>query len=211
MARTSRGISRARVPKPATPGSAQQLAIALREAGIEAAPAAFVGLVRDALASVRSQPRVDPRHQLSAADAEALQRGGFDLRPMSARGLSPLAETVAAHVAMLDGALSVPQAAKRLGVDQSRIRQLLGRGDLYGVKVHGEWRLPTFQFTRRGTVPGIQQALRELPGDLHPVEVLRWLGRPDPDLELEHRPVSPLDWLSSGGDPARVSALARDL
>jgi len=112
---------------------------------------------------------------------------------------------------MLDGAFSVAEAAKRLRVDQSRVRQLLSTGALYGVKLHGEWRLPAFQFTNRGVVPGIQQVLRELPDDLHPVEVLEWFRNPDPDLEIGENSVSPLDWLRSGGEPERVSAVARDL
>jgi excisionase family DNA binding protein len=112
---------------------------------------------------------------------------------------------------MLDGALSVADAAKRLRVDRSRIRQLLSNSSLYGIKLRGEWRLPAFQFSKRGTVPGVQHVLRELPDDLHPVEVLEWFSNPDPDLEVGETSVSPLDWLRSGGDPERVSAVARDL
>lgn len=123
----------------------------------------------------------------------------------------PLSRTVAVYVAMMDDALSVAEAAKRLRVDQSRIRQLLSNGSLYGLKVKGEWRLPRFQFTTRGLVPGIQQLLRALPEDLHPVEVLTWLSSPDPDLEVGEQSLSPLEWVRSGGDPERASVVARDL
>jgi len=185
--------------------------VALREAGIRTDPAAFLDMVEDALATVRGTSKADPRTQLSAADAQALERGGFDLRPLGKGWQDPLARTAARYVAMLDDALTVAQAAKRLRVDQSRIRQLLSNGSLYGVKVRGEWRLPSFQFGTRGAVPGIQEALRDLPHDLHPVEVLEWFQQPDADLEIEERPVSPLEWLRSGGSPERVGEMARDL
>jgi excisionase family DNA binding protein len=183
----------------------------LKEVGIDASPSEFLGLVRDAAQQLRTGPALDPGEQLSRTEAEVLERGGFSLsraRPGKGR---PLSSTVAAYVAMMDDAFSVGEAAKRLHVDQSRIRQLLANGSLYGVKLRGEWRLPRFQFTARGAVPGIHEVLRALPEDLHPVEVLTWLGNPDPDLEIGDQSVSPLDWLRSGGDPERASEVARDL
>ena len=53
--------------------------------------------------------------------------------------------------------------------------------------------------------------LRVVPEDLHPVEVWEWFRNPDPDLEIGEQIVSPLNWLSSGGEPQRASAVARDL
>jgi hypothetical protein len=40
------------------------------------------------------------------------------------------------------------------------------------------------------------------------VAIHAWLTRPDPDLEVDGTPVSPLDWLRSGHDPARVAGTA---
>jgi excisionase family DNA binding protein len=187
------------------------LRTALRDVGIDDSPSRFLELVRDAAESLRTVPSLDPGRQLSATEAEVLGRGGFSLKPARRAEARPLSKTVAAYVAMMDDALSVAEAAKRLRVDQSRIRQLLSNGSLYGLKVKGEWRLPRFQFTTRGLVPGVEQVLRALPDDLHPVEVLTWLGSPDPDLEVGERSLSPLEWLRSGGDPERASAVARDL
>jgi excisionase family DNA binding protein len=187
------------------------LETALSELGIDASPSEFLRMVRDAADSLRTVRALDPGEELSTTEAEVLQRGGFDLgHPRPGEG-GPPPGTVAAYVAMMDHAMSVGDAARRLHVDQSRIRQLLSNGSLYGVKVRGEWRLPRFQFTPRGVVPGIQEVLRALPRDLHPVEVLTWLGNPDPDLEMGERALSPLDWLRSGGDPERASEVAKDL
>jgi excisionase family DNA binding protein len=205
MVATNSGRARARK------ASVASLRTALRDVGIDDSPSRFLELVRDAAESLRTVPSLDPGRQLSATEAEVLGRGGFSLKPARRAEARPLSKTVAAYVAMMDDALSVAEAAKRLRVDQSRIRQLLSNGSLYGLKVKGEWRLPRFQFTTRGLVPGVEQVLRALPDDLHPVEVLTWLGSPDPDLEVGERSLSPLEWLRSGGDPERASAVARDL
>jgi excisionase family DNA binding protein len=205
MVATNSGRARARKT------SVASLRTALRDVGIDDSPSRFLELVRDAAESLRTAPSLDPGRQLSATEAEVLGRGGFSLKPARRGEARPLSKTVAAYVAMMDDALSVAEAAKRLRVDQSRIRQLLSNGSLYGLKVKGEWRLPRFQFTTRGLVPGVEQVLRALPDDLHPVEVLTWLGSPDPDLEVGERSLSPLEWLRSGGDPERASAVARDL
>lgn len=191
--------------------SVASLRTALQDVGIDVSPSRFLELVRDATESLRTVRSLDPGQQLSASEAEVLERGGFSLKHSRRAEAQPLSRTVAVYVAMMDDALSVAEAAKRLRVDQSRIRQLLSNGSLYGLKVKGEWRLPRFQFTTRGLVPGIQQLLRALPEDLHPVEVLTWLSSPDPDLEVGEQSLSPLEWVRSGGDPERASVVARDL
>ena len=183
----------------------------LREAGIDASLPNFLVMVRDAVSSVRRVPAPDPVGQLPESEAQTLKRGGFDMGHPREGEATPLSQTVAAYIAMMNDALTVAEAARRLRLDQSRIRQLLSAGSLYGIKLRGEWRLPAFQFTKRGVVPGIQEVLRVVPEDLHPVEVWEWFRNPDPDLEIGEQIVSPLNWLSSGGEPQRASAVARDL
>ena len=115
---------------------------------------------------------------------------------------------------LLATARPVAEAARLLGVDPSRVRQRLGERSLYGLKTPRGWRLPAFQFDLDQPdrlVPGIGGVLAALPPDLHPVAVYNWLTLPDPDLAWGDEPVSPLDWLRSGGDPAVVAALAADL
>ncbi len=108
----------------------------------------------------------------------------------------------------------MPEVARLLGVDDSRVRQRLTKRSLYGIKLPDGWRLPAFQFdpARPGRlVPGIGRVLPRLDPALHPVAVYRWFTLPNVDLVLDDTPVSPLDWLRSGGDPTEVAALAADL
>ena len=47
-----------------------------------------------------------------------------------------------------------------------------------------------------------------LPADLHPLSVAGFLTTPQPDLRIGGRPVSPLEWLRSGGDVDPVLSVA---
>lgn len=111
--------------------------------------------------------------------------------------------------------LTTHEAAKRLNVNDSRVRQRLAKRSLYGIKAGDEWRLPAFQFARTGLVPGIDRVLPRLPSRLSPIAVYRWLHTPNPDLddgsEEQGRTLTPLQWLQTGGDPEVVAELAAGL
>lgn len=124
-------------------------------------------------------------------------------------------QSIAAFARLIASSLTVEQAAKRLGVQSSRIRQRLGGAvpTLYGFKLKGSWYVPAIQFGRRATLPGLEQVVPALPKALHPLEVVGWLDQPHPDLitETDQGPVSPREWLGMGRPPEPVATLARDL
>jgi hypothetical protein len=100
-------------------------------------------------------------------------------------------------------------------VDGSRVRQRLAAHTLYGVKHGAEWRLPQFQLTELGLVPGFERVAPRLVG-VDPVSVSRWFTRQHVDLcvATEHGdevPVTPRAWLEAGRDPDVVAALADEL
>ncbi len=145
---------------------------------------------------------------LTEDEIKLLRAGG--LSPATEPGPDPLTETTVAFAALLQTSLTTTQAAERLGVHISRVRQLLA-GPLYGFQLEGHWRIPRFQFGDRGLVPNIEQVNAALNRSLHPVALYRWYTTPDPDLETEAGPVSPLAWLAAGYDPLAVRTLAADL
>jgi excisionase family DNA binding protein len=155
----------------------------------------------------------DPGREFTEEEIAVLNEGGLDLAPWEA-GPDPLARTAAKYVALLASALTTKEAAGVLGVGESRVRQRLGEGTLYGVKAGRENRLPAFQFEGGNEVPGIAEVLTRMDRSLHPVAVLNWFMVPNPDLYLdeeEARPVSPRYWLLSGGDPEVLAHLAQEL
>ena len=106
----------------------------------------------------------------------------------------------------------MPELARRLGVDQSRVRQRIARHTLIAIKGAG-WRLPLFQLDDAGQhlIPGLAAVGPRLAG-VHPVTVSRWFTLPHSDLvDEEDTQVSPRAWLLSGGNPAQVAALADEL
>src|SRR5438067_2304064 len=135
----------------------------LSQVGIGLQPAEFERLVLEA---VRQLPAAavatDPRRELTAEDAAALTRGGFDLTPLAPGTDDPLARTAAEYTALVVTSLLVPQAARLLGVDDSRVRQRLAKRTLYGIKLPGGWHLPAFQFDEGRLIRGIERVVPAL-------------------------------------------------
>jgi hypothetical protein len=159
----------------------------------------------------------DARQALTGAELAFLADAGVgadELAPLEAGAESPKLRGAAKNAALLASVLSVQEAAPRLGVDASRIRQRLAKRSLYGVRVDGGWRLPLFQFTDdlSAIVPGFGVIAPAL-ADLHPVDVANWFTQPHVDLAVgeDQTRVSPRDWLLSGGDPQELLPLAEEL
>jgi hypothetical protein len=159
----------------------------------------------------------DPRAELTGPELDTLQRGGFPVQPCDLGTEDPLARTTAEYAALLKSSLTTGAFARRLGVDQSRIRQRLGAKPptVYGIRLESGWVLPEFQLEGDGLVPGIGEVVASLDPDLHPVAVFRWFTTPNPDLIVEGpgdgRTVSPRDWLRLGFAPRVVAEMASAL
>ncbi|MGH3089853.1 MAG: DNA-binding protein [Rubrobacteraceae bacterium] len=156
----------------------------------------------------------DPAREFSEGEFSALRAVGLDPSRRERSG-DLLSRTASRYGAMMASALTVDEAAALLAVTAGRVRQRLTDGTLYGIEVAGgERRLPRFQFSEEGEVPGVGKVLRGLDPGLHPVSVENFFINPGPDLYLdegEDEPVSPRDWLLSGGGPEAVIPLAGEL
>ncbi|HEY9421334.1 MAG TPA: hypothetical protein VIW92_07970 [Thermoanaerobaculia bacterium] len=185
--------------------------------GIEVAPEALDPMVQEAMSRLqRTLYPKSSRADLTAAEAEALEQGGFNLEPIEPGSEDPLARTVAEYAALLKSSLSATEAAGRLGVDPSRIRQRLTSQppSLYGIRVANGWYIPEFQFDGDRLIHGIGEVVARLDPELHPVSVFRWFTMPNPDLsadEMRGRNLSPLDWLRLGLPVQPVVELAASL
>jgi hypothetical protein len=184
--------------------------------GIDVAPESLDPMVQEAITRLqRTLYRPDSRADLTKAEAEALERGGFVLDPDSSTE-DPLAETAAEYAALLKSSLSTSEAANRLGVDPSRIRQRLTSDPptLYGIRIETSWYIPEFQFDGNELIHGIGEIIAHLDPELHPVAIFRWFTTPNPDLSTDKpraRSRSPRDWLRLGLAIQPVVALASNL
>lgn len=185
--------------------------------GIDVSPRDFLRLVREAMDRF-NQPQLpaDARSDLTEPEAEALSRAGFDLEPRARGGDDPLTRTAAEFCALVATCLGTNEAAARLGVDPSRIRQLLtaDKPRLYGFQVDSAWRIPEFQLDGDGLLPGLGEVVAALDPQLHPVVVHQWFTTPSPDLHPTRpvdRHLSPREWLRAGFPPSAVVELASQL
>lgn len=153
---------------------------------------------------------------LTQPEAKGLASGGFNLAAPPRGAVSPLDRASAEFARLILDSYPTAGAAQVLGVNASRVRQRIQGSDrtLYAIRIGSEWRVPKFQFAGKALIPGLDQVLRVLPVNLHPVAVHRWLTTANPDLpddDGDETPLSPLDWLRTGRDPAVVASLAAGL
>ncbi|GAA3360871.1 MULTISPECIES: DNA-binding protein [Saccharopolyspora] len=179
----------------------------LARAGLRVTANEFLSLVEDAAKRLIT-PQVDPSAHFTTAEREALAEAGLDLAPLATDETDPRARTVAEQAVLRDTALSVNQAAERIGVDSSRIRHRIGDGRLIGWKDRGGWRLPAWQFSDDDVLPGLETVLAGMPQDQPALVLAKFMTTAQDDLELGDRPVSPREWLLAGGSARRVADLA---
>lgn len=156
-----------------------------------------------------------PEKELSDEEIAALKRGGMDLSPTKPGEPDPLAHTAARYAAILATSYTTSEVAAMLGLTEGRIRQKIAEGSLYGLEAAGRgYKLPAFQFEGGEEIPNVGMVLKVLRRDLHPVEVENFFTLPNPDLYLdkdEEQPVSPREWLLSGGGASTLIPLAEEL
>jgi len=149
-----------------------------------------------------------PGDRLSGGELQVLERYPLGSREQVSRSL---ARTAGVRQRIMDASLSGGEAAERLGVGTSRIRQRIGERTLYAVKSGRSWRLPAWQFTRRGEMTGIAAVIHALPNETDLVEVDGFLTSPNVDLVVDDVAVTPLEWLGAGHNPEPVIRIAADL
>jgi excisionase family DNA binding protein len=162
---------------------------------------------------LRSSLLGDEGLTLTASEEASLVKGGVE--PVSEEDLRVVdAQIASAYQQLRTASLSVEEAARRLGVNASRIRQRLAERSLYGLKDGNTWLLPAFQFGSDGLVPGVGVVVRRLPLDIGALAVARWFSGPNPDLSTrddDERPLTPLEWLLGGNPPEAAAELAAAL
>ncbi len=178
-----------------------------------AAPDRLNSALRKVLDAMPTVLHGEAAGELTLEEQQVLKEGGVRLDSSSAS--DPLADTVVQYAAIIDTSLSTKTAGQRLGIPESRVRQMIARRSLYSILHNNRRFLPSFQFELDGSLtPNITRVNAALSPDLHPVEVFAWYTEPDPDLFLGDDVdacISPLAWLRSGGAVQKVATLARRL
>ncbi len=143
-----------------------------------------------------------PNPPLPAAEQQALDAAGLTEDPGAAA--AAMTRTLAEVTAVTGTALTAKEAGARIGLTDSRVRQLVRQRRLWAYTPGdgGARLLPAAQFTDSAVVPHLSHVLPAVPTDLHPVAFHRLLTVSQPDLRLDGAPVSLVDWVAaSNGDP----------
>ena len=170
----------------------------------------------DVVAALRALPALRPwAATLTAEEARLLDDVGFTEDP---EAYAEAAVDIAAHLGrLISTAYTANDVAAGLGISQSRVRQRRLSGELWAIADRATWLFPVLQFERDANggptrqIRGLGEVFPALPDDLHPVAIAGFLHTPQPDLEVNGRPVAPLEWLRSGGDVAAVLTAAQAL
>jgi hypothetical protein len=170
------------------------------------------GVTRMELArALESLPSIRP-HAAALSEAEVALFEESDFAEDERAYARVTVETLGRTARLISTAYSAGEVAELLGVNESRVRQRRADRTLWAIQDRGGWIFPALQFEdaagRRGQIRGLDEVLRVLPADLHPLSVAGFLTTPQPDLRVGGRPVSPLDWLRSGGDVRPVLSVA---
>lgn len=142
------------------------------------------------------------RTELTDTEIAMLERAGVDLdeRPDEA---DPMLDYATEFAAIRATSLTPAALAESLGITPVRVRQMIGEGSLYAMRIEGRLHIPVYQLSGEALVPNIGRVNQAIAG-LDPVSVQRWITAPDPELN----DMTPLNWLKSGRDADTVLRVA---
>jgi hypothetical protein len=176
---------------------------------LTASPAAEVpmvraaGLVSEYLASPPS--RFDTR-TMSEAERVALEEVGANFEDDDVVEIVRAASEAAYEELLSRCVIGDAELAKLLAVHPTRISQRVAERSLYSfVDTNDQRCYPKWQFIHGKVVAGLKAVLKPMDPDVHPLTADRWFTRPDVDLLVDGVEVSPIEWLRSGGAPAKVA------
>lgn len=159
---------------------------------------------------MRRRVTVDPR-ALTAHDRTVLAAVGVPAADLDRPQAGNLVDQAARLLEQNSQALSVPEAAERLGRSPSRIRGAIADGSLYGVKVGRSWLIPRWQLEQANPLPHLRKVIAGIPEGTSAVTLERVMTQPSEELYIDGKPVPPRNWLLAGNDPAAVVQIVRQL
>lgn len=160
----------------------------------------------DVIAALKILPaRQTSAGSIGAEEARLLDAAGFVEDPESS---ARVAVSVIADMAWLvKTSYAACEVASKLGVNESRIEQWRRARSLWAIDDNGSWIYPAVQFDvvdnsgrdALTVVGGLDEVLRALPTDLHPLAIAGFLLTPKQELAIDGRARAVRDWLNNGG------------
>ncbi|MBW4979718.1 hypothetical protein ABWH88_04300 [Marinobacter adhaerens] len=162
-----------------------------------------------------SPERSTDTHPLSEKEVEVLRSGGakgLDAGPnLHIARVNSLRRLIEECQTLIEHALYSESVAKLLQISVAEVERNAQRSPpyLHGFELEpGVWRFPAWQFTDAGEIPHLATILPIL-AHREPMFLDRFMRLPHCDLEIDHKPVSPRDWLIAKHDPDQIFQLVR--
>lgn len=165
---------------------------------LDAAFAAIPG----AGAATLSRPEIDFLAEHGGPDAAAVIKEWSPGGERQARARV----AVQALTSAVAGSISAKEAAEILGVDRSRISRRIGK-TLWAFDMHGQRRLPRWQFLDATPLPGLDVIVPVIPRGVTPAVLEAFMRTPQADFDDK----TPIEYLAAGGDPRPVAGFVQDL
>lgn len=118
---------------------------------------------------------------------------------------APVRDGLSRRARLVETALPLAEAARRMGVSDGRLRQRIGEGTLVAIpRPRGRgWLIPGFQLSEAGELPYLARILSARRRDVGADTLARLFELPNEALDGR----SPRDWLLAGGAPAPVERI----
>lgn len=141
------------------------------------------------------------RQHLSPQAAEALALSSEELAQQAA--LVVVEQTTQ----LLADSFSRKEAALALAVTPSRVSQLIGKHQLWSFTLGRHQRVPRWQITSGGPLPGLAVIVPRIPRGLVPLAVEGFIHAEQPELDGR----TAVEFLQAGGSPELVAGLLESL
>lgn len=105
------------------------------------------------------------------------------------------------------GSISTKEAAELLRVDRSRVSRRITGKTIWAFDIHGQRRIPRWQFLDTALLPGLEIIVPAIPRDVTPAALEAFMRTPQPDFDGQ----TPIDYLAAGGDPQLIAGFVGDL
>ncbi|GAA1563932.1 hypothetical protein [Brevibacterium picturae] len=154
----------------------------------------------------------EPSAPITAADHEFLTtHAGLTDNDLSPQALAAVNMEIASNRAVAaqevhNESLTTQEVSHLLGTAPPNVRRLVKEEALYSVKTspNGHHWFPQWQFARNRPLPSLGAVIAALPDNYHPLEVKDFMTEASEEL----REMSPVEWLSEGGQPDPVIEMA---